>query len=91
MTDPLIYTIQGNLPESSLIREEQWENQLQAEIVPYFEDGQVKFSAKLKGYIVCKPTWYLKNEDGTKGELVKNDVYVYHTGLDLASEQGRIN
>ena len=87
---PLIYTSQGNVPEDSLIFETEWENQLSVKIIPYFEEGQIKFSAKLEGHMICKPCWYAKNTDGSKGELVKNSVLVYHTGIDMASEQGQI-
>jgi hypothetical protein len=93
MTDiPLIYTTQGNLPESELIFETAWDDsQLSVKIIPTFEDGQVKFGAKLEGSITCMPTWYLKNEDGSRGELVKRSVLVYHTGINAAAEQGQFN
>jgi hypothetical protein len=87
---PLIYTTQGNLPIEDLIFETEWENELTAKIVPYFEDGQVKIAAQLGGYMVCKPTYYVKNEDGSKGELVSQGVLVYHTGQDITAEQGTL-
>lgn len=91
MAQPLIHTNQGNLPEADLIRIDEWENSLAAEIVPSVVGGKLEFGARLKGHIVCKPTYYLKNPDGSRGELVRSDAYVYHTGIELGSESGSLN
>lgn len=79
------------MPEEDLIFETEWDDTgLSVQLLPYFDDGQVKFTAKLNGHIVCRPTWYLKTEEGDKGELVKQSVLVYHTGINAATEQGRL-
>lgn len=84
--EPLIYTSKGNIPVSELIREEIWdESGLSVKILPVMKDGSLTFNAKLSGYITCSPTYYI-NENGEKGELVRNDVYVYHMGIDENTE-----
>jgi len=97
MTTPLIYTSEGNIPEADLIFEVEWDmTGLSAKLFPDIdsETGQLKFQSKLEGYIVCKPTYYIKEFDSEgkekKGKLVKQSAYVYHTGIEAKKEQGRL-
>lgn len=90
MDEPLIYTIDGNLPISSLILETEWDNGLKGNVVPSLANGQLTFGVGLEGYMVCKPKYYLRNADDTKGKLVREDCYVFHTGINLNAEQGQL-
>lgn len=88
MSEPLIHTSQGNLPVSDLILEVEWENALGAKVIPEMVDGKLGFSAQLVGNIVCKPSYYVKRQDGSRGDLVRSDAYVFHTGLGAEASQG---
>lgn len=83
--DVLIYTIKGNVPESTLNYSHEWEDHLECEGILRFSEGKPTLTVHKKGYLVFKEFYH----DKETGELVKENRHVYLAkGQESESSQG---
>ncbi len=87
MTEPLIFTTKGNVPESSLNYTQEWEDHILCEVTLVVEDGQLKPVINKSGYLVFKEFYH----DKETNELVKENRHIcLMKGQNYDAKQGQI-
>jgi len=72
MNEPLIYTKNGNLPESTLNYTQEWEDHIVCEVTLIVVDGTFVPKISKSGYLVFKEFYH----DKETNELVKSNAHI---------------
>ena len=80
--EPLIFTKNGNVPESDLVYSTEWDDHIDHNINIVVMDGQLVPTVTKTGYLVFKERYC----DKITGEVMKESAHVYQfSGLPITS------